>query len=334
MSAKNLKKNGGSNWKSLQKKIITKKDDTGSKNDKVKNAATKGPLPRGVPDAILTEADGLTVEERKKYIGLDCEMVGIGAEGKRSALARACLVDYDGVKIYDRFVRPKGFVTDFRTKYSGVRQSDLRMGEACLFEECQADVAKLLKGKILVGHALKNDTAVLMLSHPIHDIRDTAHYRPLMRTIGRDFIKYRPRALRDLAKFHLGETIQDGEHDPGVDARTAMMLYRKYRKEWEKDIKTRSKAARNKVIGGDATDGTTNPTEHKSRERKYKNTGGDDNKSNSSLKKRHSSERDDSAVSNMFGIVQNTNLRGIKDIDGGERTAAAPENTKIKRRKK
>jgi hypothetical protein len=98
--------------------------------------------------------DHLDESEKAKYVGLDCEMVGIGFNGKQSALARCanfsihfnlidapfvlyrcCLVDFDGEKIYDRFVRPKSFVTDFRTKYSGVRRCDLRKGEAVTLEE-------------------------------------------------------------------------------------------------------------------------------------------------------------------------------------------------------
>lgn len=70
-------------------------------------------------------------------------MVGIGSSGKQSALARCCVVDFDGNKIYDRFVRPKSFVTDFRTKWSGVRKSDLR--EAVSLEEvCQRRLSIVL----------------------------------------------------------------------------------------------------------------------------------------------------------------------------------------------
>jgi RNA exonuclease 4 len=47
--------------------------------------------------------------------------------------------------------------------------------------QCQESVAGLIKGKILVGHALKNDLDVLMLSHPRTMIRDTSGYRPYMR---------------------------------------------------------------------------------------------------------------------------------------------------------
>lgn len=67
--------------------------------------------------------------------------------------------------MYDNYVRPQAFVTDFRTKYSGIRQKDLRTGKAILFADCQRDVAALIKDKILVGHALKNDLGMLTYSN-------------------------------------------------------------------------------------------------------------------------------------------------------------------------
>ena len=62
-------------------------------------------------------------------------MVGIGASGRQSALARCGVVDFDGNVLYDEFVRPPGFVTDFRTKYSGIRKKDLRAGVAVTLQE-------------------------------------------------------------------------------------------------------------------------------------------------------------------------------------------------------
>ncbi len=38
----------------------------------------------------------LTAAEKSQYVALDCEMVGVGPGGCRSALARCCLVDWDG----------------------------------------------------------------------------------------------------------------------------------------------------------------------------------------------------------------------------------------------
>lgn len=37
----------------------------------------------------------------------------------------------------ERFVRPQSLVTDFRTKYSGVRKCDLKRGEAVSFAEAR-----------------------------------------------------------------------------------------------------------------------------------------------------------------------------------------------------
>jgi RNA exonuclease 4 len=144
------------------------------------------------------------------------------------------LVDYEGAVIYDAFVKVDERVTDFRTQYSGVRPKNLKSKEAVTFAECCAEVAKLLKGKVLVGHALKNDLAVLLLSHPRNMIRDTATYRPLMRFSNG---KFKPRKLRDLSKQHLGMVIQGGEHTPDEDARAAMLLYRQKRKEWEDNLR-------------------------------------------------------------------------------------------------
>ena len=66
----------------------------------------------------------------------------------------------------------------------------------------------------------------LLLSHPVKLIRDTARYPPLMRPAqpGR---KPKPRALRHLAFEELGLGIQEGEHSPVEDARSALYLYQK-----------------------------------------------------------------------------------------------------------
>ena len=170
------------------------------------------------------------LEERSRYVGLDCEMVGTGANGKRSVLARACVVDWDGKILYDAFVQVGERVTDFRTQFSGVRPRDIKGGNAVTFAEAAAAVAALLKGKILVGHALRNDLKVLMLGHPRNATRDTATYRPFMRYVRG---KFKPRKLKDLAKEHLAMTIQGGEHTPDEDAAAAMKLYRHKRSEWE-----------------------------------------------------------------------------------------------------
>ena len=112
-------------------------------------------------EEIKLGGDHMNAKMKSNYIGLDCEMVGIGLSGKQSALARCCMVDFEGEVIYDKYVRPKGFVTDFRTQWSGIRKQDLRAGEAITLLECQQNVTALLKDKFLVGHALTNQKFIL-----------------------------------------------------------------------------------------------------------------------------------------------------------------------------
>lgn len=63
-----------------------------------------------------------------KVVAMDCEMVGVGREGKESMLARVSIVNQHGHCVYDHFVRPMEEVVDYRTKVSGVRKHDLENG--------------------------------------------------------------------------------------------------------------------------------------------------------------------------------------------------------------
>lgn len=175
-------------------------------------------------------------KERTKIIAMDCEMVGIFT-GKVNMLARVSLVNKYGNCIYDKYVLPSEPVVDYRTPVSGVRPKDLRNGER--FETVQKEVAEILQGRILVGHALRNDLKVLYLSHPRRAIRDTSRYKPFHK-----FSNGRTPSLRKLAEEVLGVKIQQGEHDSVVDARTAMNLYLLYRKEWESALHSKSNPVR------------------------------------------------------------------------------------------
>ncbi|XP_021773756.1 RNA exonuclease 4-like isoform X2 [Chenopodium quinoa] len=137
-----------------------------------------------------------------------------------------------GNVVYDEFVRPIDRVVDFRTEISGIRPRDLRKAKD--FPSVQKKVAELIKGKILVGHALRNDLKALLLSHPKKDLRDTAEYQPFLK-------ESRRKALRHLAAEFLGAEIQNGEHCPIEDARAAMLLYQRHKKDWERSVKDRSR---------------------------------------------------------------------------------------------
>ena len=89
-----------------------------------------------------------------KILAMDCEMVGVGRSGKvsrgRDSLARVSIVNHLGNCIYDKYVKPRRNVTDYRTEYSGIRPEDIENGEK--FKTVQKEVSDMLKGKVLIGH--------------------------------------------------------------------------------------------------------------------------------------------------------------------------------------
>lgn len=162
-----------------------------------------------------------------KQIAIDCEMVGIG-DGTESMLARVSLVNKYGDCVYDKYVKPREKVVDYRTPVSGIRPDQLRDGED--FTVVQTEVASILKGRLLVGHALKHDLDVLYLSHPRRYLRDTSRYKPF-----RHLSKGSTPSLKKLTFELLGREIQIGEHNSVEDARAAMQLYMLYRNRWESE---------------------------------------------------------------------------------------------------
>jgi RNA exonuclease 4 len=116
-----------------------------------------------------SSANALSDAKIGKYIAMDCEMVGVGPAstdertGKiitESSLARVSLVNYHGEIVMDAFVKQKERVTDYRTHVSGVRSKDLVGLSVLSLEDVQKRVADMLKGRILVGHAVFNDLKV------------------------------------------------------------------------------------------------------------------------------------------------------------------------------
>lgn len=169
-----------------------------------------------------------------KYIALDCEMVGVGPEPNRdSALARVSLVNYHGHQVYDSYVQVNLPVTDYRTAISGIEPRHLKPDVARTFKEVQDDIKILLQGRILVGHALKNDLGALILNHPRRDIRDTSQYAEFKKLAR---IPGRTPALKVLVKGLLGVDIQGGQHSSVEDARATMALFRLEKDGFEKDI--------------------------------------------------------------------------------------------------
>uniref|UniRef100_A0A2M4AYG9 RNA exonuclease 4 n=1 Tax=Anopheles triannulatus TaxID=58253 RepID=A0A2M4AYG9_9DIPT len=179
----------------------------------------------------LSELDQLSDSLATERVALDCEMVGVGMDAKEHMLGRVSLVNEHGEVLVDCHVKPQRPVIDYRTQISGIRPEHMEAGFD--FAPVRELVRKLIRGRILVGHALRNDLAVLNLRHPKHNIRDTARYKPICKKIH----AHGTPSLKTLAKELLRMDIQEGTHDSVEDARAAMKIYLLFEKGWEESLK-------------------------------------------------------------------------------------------------
>jgi len=184
---------------------------------------------------------GLSLLQQNEYVALDCEMVGVGPRGHKSAVAHVCVVNWWGATVLNCHIQTREPVTDYRTFVSGVTADDLKLDNVdCMtFEDCRSLVQSILHGKILVGHALKNDLHALDINHPWYDTRDTAKYKPYMKKADHGSSILLPRKLKELTKERLHRDIQQvgNVHSPMEDAIAAFDLYKLAYAKWEKVMK-------------------------------------------------------------------------------------------------
>jgi len=130
-------------------------------------------------------------------------------------------------------VKPDREVTDYRTFVSGITKEHLET--AMTLEESRVKVMEHLNGKILVGHALKNDLKALGVHHPWQQTRDTAKYESFMQVRFDDGVLW-PRKLRDLVheKLHREIQVPGQSHSPYEDAMAALDLYKLVRTKFER----------------------------------------------------------------------------------------------------
>ncbi len=247
-------KDFSSNWKKLLS-TMEKSETTKPARKPYKKTFTKPPAenkkqdiwfddvdpdlldPEDRPDSAAPKKDssGNNLVKEKSFQGLtkclamDCEMVGVGFQGKDSILARVSIVNLFGHCIYDKYVKPTEKVTDYRTKVSGIRPNDIKDGEE--FKLVQKEVSDMLRNRILVGHSIKHDLKVLLLDHPRKMIRDTSEYKPFRVAFGG-----RTPSLKNLTARMLGVSVQEGEHSSVQDAQATMRLYTMHKKQWENEI--------------------------------------------------------------------------------------------------
>ena len=111
-------------------------------------SAQEPPVPGSVSDAnrrAISLLDGLNIPalapaliNPSKYAAIDCEMVGGGTNGQVNMLARCSVVSYEGDVIFDEYIKPDHPVTCYRTRWSGIRPSNLV--NAMPFQEAKKQV--------------------------------------------------------------------------------------------------------------------------------------------------------------------------------------------------
>jgi hypothetical protein len=152
------------------------------------NESTTKPFTPKLPPKISLEDYYNNVQ----VVGLDCEMVGGGKGGMNSMLARCSVVTLDCIPIhqaddkillgdtkkinsinqnlvvlYDKYVIPKGRITDYRTQWSGITKETYHSSSThdvpvVTFYQCQKEITELFssidgRSVVVVGHALEND---------------------------------------------------------------------------------------------------------------------------------------------------------------------------------
>lgn len=155
-------------------------------------------------------------------------MVGVG-KSKTDSLARCSIVNYYGRVLYDEYIRPKGKVTDYRYKWSGILPHHLK--NATPFRVARKKIFSIIKDKVIVGHALNFDFKVLKIRRQSDRIRDTSTSLLLRDKAGLG--NFQTPSLKLLTKAVLGRDIQGDTHCSIEDSVAAMELYRTVETKWE-----------------------------------------------------------------------------------------------------
>ncbi|KAL3899399.1 MAG: hypothetical protein SGCHY_002071 [Lobulomycetales sp.] len=193
-------------------------------------------------DELLNDKEAPAEESKVgRYLSLDCEMVRDAHN--RSMLARASIVNWNGVVILDTFVAPERKVADYLTPISGITK-ELVDGAPSL-TVTREKIRELLNGRILIGHSVQTfDLPACGLEHPILDTRDTADFSIFRESYARAQGSTRRKAppLKWLAEKYLGKAIQQGAHSSVDDARACMELFKLFKEDWEKQTSFSSKS--------------------------------------------------------------------------------------------
>ncbi|KAJ3552256.1 hypothetical protein NM688_g4247 [Phlebia brevispora] len=183
-------------------------------------------------NALQPLREKYTIPPPEQFCSISCLVVGAGQGGSTHMLARVAIMDYRGNTIYGTYVQPTIPVTDYRTTTTGITAEHLAPGNATPFNEVQQRVANLIKGKIIIGHALWHDLSVLGIPHPAVATRDVALYQPFRNALRATNTVGLPTLMWQLMR----RRVQEGTLSCEENARAALDLYRSHANEWEQAI--------------------------------------------------------------------------------------------------
>ncbi|KAJ9099926.1 hypothetical protein QFC21_003931 [Naganishia friedmannii] len=162
------------------------------------------------PDEIPKPGTLIAIDA--EFVSLQLEELEIRSDGTKKvlrptkmSLARVSVLRGDGENeespFIDDYIHTSEKVVDYLTEYSGINVVDL--------------------GCVFIGHGLPKDFRTINIFVPPEQVVDTVilYYEPA---------RHRKLSLRFLAWFLLKQDIQLAEHDSIEDARSALLLYKKY----------------------------------------------------------------------------------------------------------
>ncbi|KAF1320278.1 Rna exonuclease 4, partial [Globisporangium splendens] len=150
--------------------------------------------------------------------------------GSDRDVARIAIVDEDENVVYDRFVKPDKHIVSYLTQLTGITESNL-VGAPSL-DEALVELKRILPVEsVIVGQSIKKDLEWLLLEKDkdykqMFDVADLFRI-PMQSQNGT--IRYRYFSLRHVAKYLLGHNIQEADHDPVIDAKYAMKIFKQFR---------------------------------------------------------------------------------------------------------
>ncbi|KAI9998793.1 hypothetical protein PInf_003384 [Phytophthora infestans] len=172
----------------------------------------------------------LTRDIEGPFFAIDVECVATGSGTNDRDVARIAVVDGDEKVVFDQYVKPTKPIVSYLTQLTGITKSNLE--DAPDLEEALVRLKAILPVEsVIVGQSIKKDLEWLTLQKPTDykgefDVADL--FRLPMQSIN-GVVRYRNFSLRHVAKYLLGQDIQEADHDPVIDARYAMKVFKKFR---------------------------------------------------------------------------------------------------------